>query len=193
MNGSRTPGQRAGLTRAAVLAGARDLLAERGLEALTMRTLAARLGVRPNALYSHVTSKSALLDDLLDELLAEVEAPPPDLDNPSAGLHRLMASTYDVLLTHPDLVPLYLARRGARGPNAQRLGDIMLALLARAGVTGDDAREARRVLIVYTIGFAAFVTSPPLEPSGPVTPSVEEFVDNFHAGLGWLLAGITAP
>lgn len=176
-----------------MLAAARDLLAQRGLAALTMRTLAKRLRVSPNALYSHVASKNALLDDLLDALLAEVREPPPDLEEPGSGLHALMASTYAVLLTHPDLVPLYLARRGARGPNAQRLGDVMLALLARAGVTGDDALEARRVLIVYTIGFAAFVTSPPLEPSGHAAPSAADLVENFHAGLRWLLAGITAP
>lgn len=112
----RTPGQRAGLTRPAVLAAARELLAAGGLEALTMRALADRLHVAPNALYSHVAGKTALIDELLDELLALVEAPPEDVADPRAGLHRVMASTYDVRLAHADLVPLYLARQGARGP-----------------------------------------------------------------------------
>ena len=113
----------------------------------------------PNALYSHVVSKTTLVDDVL----AGVEAPVPDVEDPSAGLHDVMASTYRVLLAHPDLVPLYLARQGARGPNAQRLGDIMLRLLDGAVLSGPRAREARRVLIVYTIGFAAFTTRPPID------------------------------
>ena len=185
------PGQRAGLSRARVLAAARELLAERGLEAVTMRALAQRLGVRPNALYSHVASKTALIDDVLDEVLAEVD-PAPDLEDPTAGLHALMASTYHVLLAHADLVPLYLARQGARGPNAQRLGEIMLALLQRAGVSGPRVREARRVLIVYTIGFAAFATRPSFEPTGDHQLSPGEMLDNFESGLRWLLAGIAA-
>ncbi len=175
-----------------MLAAAHQLLAERGLEALTMRGLAERLDVAPNALYSHVPSKTALIDDVLDDVLAEVEAPTGDVEDPHAGLHSLMASTYEVLLAHADLIPLYLARQGARGPNAQRLGDIMLTLLADAGVTGTRAREALRVLIVYTIGFAAFTTRPPIDAgAGPELPA-EEVRGNFDSGLRWLLAGIAA-
>lgn len=187
METARLPGQRAGLTRDRVLAAAREELADGGSDALTMRALAERLGVRPNALYSHVESKTALIDDLLDDALAEVEAPDPVAQpraaDPVDTMHALMASTHAVLLAHPELVPLYLARRGARGPNAQRLGEFMLALLDRAGVTGPEAREALRVLIAYTIGFAAFVTGESREPA-------DELVGNFDRGLGWLLAGI---
>jgi AcrR family transcriptional regulator len=180
---SRSPGQRAGLTHVAVLTAASELLVEEGLAALTMRAVAARLGVAPNALYSHVPNKTALLDDVLDHALAQVTPPAPDGD-PGEGLHELLVATRAVLLDRPDLAPHYLARQGARGPNAQLLGDIMLALLARAGVTGDDAREALRVLIVYTIGFAA------LGSGGPLT--VDETGRSFDRGLRWLLAGITA-
>jgi len=176
-----------------VLVAARELLAERGLEALTMRALAERLQVSPNALYSHVAGKTALIDEILDGVLAEVEAPPADLEDPVAGLDSLMASTYGVLLAHAELVPLYLARQGARGPNAQRLGDVMLALLARAGVTGRRAREALRVLLVYTIGFAAFATRPPIEASGAREPPSAEMLAAFDSGLGWLLTGIVSP
>jgi len=170
-------------------------LAEQGVEALTMRRVAKRLDVTPNALYSHVPSKTALLDDVLDDVLASVQAPARDIDDPSVGLHQLMTSAYHVLLTHPGLVPLYLARQGARGLNAQRLGDTTTTLLARAGVRGQAAGEALRVLIVYTIGFAAFATRAPIEASDdrPLTP--EQLLGNFTNGLRWLLEGIlhTAP
>jgi TetR/AcrR family tetracycline transcriptional repressor len=187
---SRTPGQRAGLTRARVLAAARAQLAEHGLNGLTMRALALRLGVSPNALYSHVASKTALVDDVLDDVLGEVRAPGAEVEQPSEGLHALMRSTYEVLLAHADLVPVYLARQGARGPNAQRLGNVMLGLLAREGLTGPPARAALRVLVVYTIGFAAFAAgSPPAGADEPRPPDTE-LAANFDSGLRWLLAGI---
>lgn len=189
----RSPGQRAGLTRARVLAGAREILAEQGLAALTMRSLARRLDVSPNALYSHVENKMALVDDVLDDVLGEVKAPAPSVEDPRWGLHALMASTYDVLLAHRDLVPLYLARQGARGANAQRLGEIVLTLLARQGVSGPRAREALRVLIVYTIGFTAFATQAPLMPENEQKPPTGELATNFQSGLQWLLDGIAAP
>lgn len=188
MNTARTPGQRAGLTRAAVLAAARTLLTDGGADALTMRALARRLAVAPNALYSHVGSKTQLLDDLLDDLLASVQAPDPDALDPVAGLAALMASTYTVLTAHPNLVPAYLARQGARGPNAVRLGDLMDTLLTRTGVTGAATAQARRVLIVHTIGFAAFATSA-AGTDRPIPP--EESRQNFAQSLQWLLTGIT--
>ncbi len=105
-----------------------------------------------------------------------------------AGLRELLVSTYDVLLAHPDLVPLYLARQGARGVNAQRLGDVMTGLLAEAGVVGTTARDTLRVLVVHAIGLAAFGSEP--QAGGGLTAA--DLRATFLAGLEWLLAGITA-
>ncbi|MGH8965789.1 MAG: TetR/AcrR family transcriptional regulator [Actinomycetes bacterium] len=182
---SRGPGRRAGLTRDAVLDAATELLLERA--PVTMRAVAQRLGVAPNALYSHVANKTDLVDGVLDRVLVQVEAPPPGPDaDPAAALHRLMASTHEVLLRHPQLVPDFLSRQGARGANAQRLGDVALAHLAAAGITGDVAGEALRVLIIHTIGSAAFV--------GPDESPVPEAAlrRTFDRGLRWLLTGILA-
>jgi TetR/AcrR family tetracycline transcriptional repressor len=187
----RSPGQRAGLTREAVLAGAQAALAEGGVDALSMRRLARRLGVAPNALYSHVANRDDLVDALLDDTLSEVEAPDPARVDWRRGIETIMRSTYDVLLAHPDLVPLYVARRGARGPNAVALGEKMLALFARGGIEGDPATEALRTLIVHTIGFAAFATGAPLTPAeSTLTREALELL--FARSLSWLLDGIAA-
>jgi TetR/AcrR family tetracycline transcriptional repressor len=185
----RTPGQRAGLTREAVLAEARAALATHGIEALSMRRLAQRLGVAPNALYSHVAGRDDLIDALLDDTLEEVRAPDPRRGEWRAGIETIMRRTYAVLLAHPDLVPLYVARRGARGPRAVALGEAMLAMLARGGIEGDPAIEAMRTLIVHTIGFAAFATGAPLQPAeSTLTPKALEAL--FARSLSWLLDGI---
>lgn len=172
-----------------MLAAARDLTAERGLAAVTMRALAARLGVAPNALYSHVASRSDLVDALLDDVLAAVRVPAPDAPDPVAALRDVMVSTYEVLRCHSDLVPLYLARQGARGPNARALGEAMTGLLARVAVEGTAARDAVRVLVVHAIGLAAVGAGP---DGGDAGLSPDELRATFLLGLDWLLAGITA-
>jgi TetR/AcrR family tetracycline transcriptional repressor len=185
----RTPGQRAGLTREAVLAAARAALAEDGVDGLSMRRLARRLGVAPNALYSHVANRDDLIDALLDDTLSEVHAPDPTRGDWRRGIETIMRRTYDVLLAHPDLVPLYVARRGARGPRAVALGEAMLQMLARGGVEGERAREAMRALIIHTIGFAAFGAQEPLRESTLTPKAVEQ---HFAQSLRWLLDGIAA-
>jgi TetR/AcrR family tetracycline transcriptional repressor len=185
----RTPGQRAGLTRESVLAEARAALARDGIEALSMRRLAQRLGVAPNALYSHVAGRDDLIDALLDDTLGEVRAPDPQRGDWREGIETIMRRTYAVLLAHPDLVPLYVARRGARGPRAIALGEAMLQMLSRGGIEGDAATEAMRTLIVHTIGFAAFATGDALPPGqSTLTPKALETL--FARSLSWLLDGI---
>jgi len=61
------------LTRQRVVAEALTLIAQDGVPALTMRALAARLGVVPAALYRHVPGKERLQDLVLDGVLAEVD------------------------------------------------------------------------------------------------------------------------
>jgi AcrR family transcriptional regulator len=60
------------LTRERVVAEALTVIAQEGVGALTMRTLAARLGVVPGALYRRVRNKEQLQDLVLDGVLAEV-------------------------------------------------------------------------------------------------------------------------
>ena len=163
-----------------MLAAARELVTEQGAEALSMRAVARRLGVAPNALYSHVAGRTDLVDQLLDDLLAAVRTTAPGAD-PEAGIETIMTSSYRTLTAHPELVPLYLQRQGARGPNAVALGEVLDALLARAGV--EDVPDARRALIVHAIGFAAFAGSDVLPADMPATA--------FTKSLRWLLAGMT--
>jgi AcrR family transcriptional regulator len=138
----------------AVLAEARRVSEREGVEQLTMRRLAEGSGVAPNALYSHFADKSALLDALMDSLLADVEVPALDEVNWREGLLDLMRSTRRFLLRHADLLPQFLSRP-RRGPNATRLGEETLKLLARAGLGGVEAIDALRILLIYTFGFVA--------------------------------------
>jgi TetR/AcrR family transcriptional regulator, tetracycline repressor protein len=69
-----------------------------------------------------------------------------------------MATTYDVLLVHGDLVPLYLARQGARVPRPNA-SVRLCSPFSHAKAWGPRASEALRVLVAYTIAGSQF--SPP--------------------------------
>jgi TetR/AcrR family transcriptional regulator, tetracycline repressor protein len=211
----RGAGQRAGLSRGAVLTAARRIADDEGVDHLTMRRLAGELGVMPNALYTYVPDKEALLDALLDDLLADIDPGDPTGEDWRDGLVRVMDASRRLLLAHPQLAPVFLARP-ALGPNAARLGEITLALLRRGGVEGERAVEALRVLLVYSLGFAAFQA--PRLPGDPGARSARAEAafaglpedrfprmhglagdlagpttdHQFHTGLRWLLDGIAA-
>lgn len=207
----RGPGERAGLSRHSILEAARGIVEREGLAALTMRRLAEHLGVRPNAIYSHFTDKSALIDALLDDLIADVPVPARQADW-AEGIVDLMRATRSLLLAHAELIPLFLSRPMS-GPNAMRLGEVTLKLLERAGLRGQDAIAALRILLVYAFGFAA-QEAPRLADPEPGKrqadskaafqaagdlPKVSQLADDlsrhpgdetFDKGLKWLIAGI---
>ncbi len=170
-----------------MLSAAARLLDEGGVDALTMRALARSLAVAPNSLYSHVADKDALLDALLDEVLADV-TPARAGTRPVAELHRLMLSTYEVLLAHPHLVPLFVTRRGARGPHAVRLGRETDDLLRRAGLAEPAVVPARTVLVVHTIGMAAFSAG---SRDAVALTAGQASGQTFADSLRWLLVGMT--
>ena len=190
MSTSRGPGQRAGLDTVQVLAAARAVLRQDGVQALSLRAVARRLGVAPNTLYSHVAGKDDLLDLVLDDVLGGVAVPAEEevQRDPWGAVRAIMLDSYDVLLAHPGLVPAYLDRQGARGVQARRLGVVTMRALGNAGLDEVAAREAIRVLIVNTVGFAAFSARP--DGAGPGAIGADELRRNFENGLDWLLAGI---
>ncbi|HEV2870673.1 MAG TPA: TetR/AcrR family transcriptional regulator [Actinomycetota bacterium] len=211
----RTAGQRAGLSREAVLGAARRVADDQGVDHLTMRRLAAELGVTPNALYTYLPDKEALLDALVDDLLGGIETGDPAEGDWRDGLARVMDASRRLLLAHPRLVPVFLARPGL-GPNAARLGELSFQLLRRGGLEGDRAVEAFRVLLAYSLGFAAF-QAPRLEADDGARAETAQGVfaglpedrfpemrrlagplagpttgRHFHTGLRWLLDGVSA-
>lgn len=136
-----------------MVTAAREILHSEGLAAVSMRHVAARLAVAPNALYSHVADKDALIDLLIDAAMDGIEAP---TRGPWRGrVAKILSETRTALLAHGDLVPLCLSRQ-TTGPNALRLGEAILAALHAGGIRGEAGVRALQVLLVHTIGATAF-------------------------------------
>jgi TetR/AcrR family tetracycline transcriptional repressor len=140
-----------------VVAAARRIAAQEGVESMSMRRLAGALGVMPNALYTYFPDKAAILDAVLDDLLGEVESPRPRVGWRQA-LVSLMSSYRRLLLTQPGLIALTVSRPMV-GPNALRLREDMLTLLRRGALDDADTVNAFLALFAYTTGFVAFETA----------------------------------
>src|SRR5215217_694192 len=145
------------LTRQRVVAEALAVIAEDGAQALTMRSLAARLGVVPSALYHHVGNKEQLQDLLLDGVLAEVDVH-LDPSQPWTEQLKLLAHRLrQVLEDHPGVAAI-LKTRDPLGPHSLALAEAFLLPLQAAGFADREAGLAFSLLVDYTIGFA--VSSP---------------------------------
>ena len=104
------PPARPPLSRDRVVAEAMALADEHGLEALSMRALAGRLGVEAMSLYHHVASKEALLDAMVDAVFGELHLPVVGGDW-RVELRARSVSGRTVLLRHPWAVGLMASRR----------------------------------------------------------------------------------
>src|SRR5262249_23311455 len=128
------------LDRDRIVAAALELMDAIGVDGLTMRVLADKLGVTAGSLYRHVRDKDELVGLLADELSAQV--PLPDERLPWDEALRAAARGYRrVLLSHRDAARL-LASTPPTGPRRLRQIEALLARLAAAGFDGRDAAWA---------------------------------------------------
>jgi AcrR family transcriptional regulator len=141
------------LTRDRVVAEALMVISADGAAALSMRSLATRLGVVPAALYRHVGSKEQLYDLILDGVLAEVDCQ-NDPALPWAGQVTALARRLRAVLEdHPGIAAL-LKTRDPVSPASLALAEAFLAPLQAAGLPGRQAALAFRLIYDYTLGFA---------------------------------------
>jgi TetR/AcrR family transcriptional regulator, tetracycline repressor protein len=153
-------GERARLTRAAVVDQALALADKSGLDALTIRKLATELGVTPMALYWHFHGKDELLDGLVDRLWGEVDAT-VDRDAPwTEQIRGLFESLLKVLRAHPA-APELLQHSKKQGGAQLDVTELALDILRTAGFSPEDASFAARAAL-WT-GIALVMSEPGIE------------------------------
>src|SRR6266581_7030969 len=105
MAATATAGQRAAprtpLSRQRVHRAALEFVDANGLAALSMHKLGAELGVQGMSLYSHVASKDALLDGIVEAMTWEAEMPLADGTDWRDALRHLAREIRAVILRHP--------------------------------------------------------------------------------------------
>ncbi len=138
------------LNRDRVVAAAIELADEGGLDAITMRTLGDRLGVKAASLYNHVSGKEDVLEGMTDWATAQIDTSADDGDW-RAAMRRRAVSARACFERHAWAGPLIDSRH--QGPATIEYADRVLGVLLGAGFSATQAANAFVILDSYIYGF----------------------------------------
>lgn len=204
--GAGRTGRRAwgSISRDQVIDTATEIVSAGGYDQMTIRSLAAELGVAPMSLYRHVRDKNDLLNEVVDRLLDAAWQPLSSERDWRAWITEAADNLRRFLVTQPAALHVYLSHP-VLTPTAVTRMRAMLRVLCQA--TGDEhqARQGYAAIQTYTLGFAALESSranweashqTAVNDSAP-TELVDELAAyttprQFAEGLGYLLDGVVA-
>jgi AcrR family transcriptional regulator len=164
MVGGRTG--RVPLSRERVLTAAVEVADAGGVSALTIRSLADELGVKPMSVYHYVANKDEILDAIVDLVFDEIELPQVGGAWP-AEMRRRAISARQVLRRHPWAIAL-LQSRTSPGPATLRHHNAFIGTLREAGFSVAMAAHAFAVIDSFVYGFALSEAALPIHGPEPV-------------------------
>jgi AcrR family transcriptional regulator len=134
--GAARPKER--LTRERIVDAAMDLMAEKGYDAVSMRSLARALDTGQASLYAHVANREELDQLVIDRICSEMDVPEPDPENWAEQLKQVLRDCLGLYRAHPGTA------RAAMGmiPTQEgglRIAEGMLAICIRGGVSPQAA------------------------------------------------------
>ncbi len=154
----RTP-----LSKARLLAAAVEIADAEGVGAVTMRRVSAAVDVEAMSLYHHLPGKEALLDGLVDTVVAEIAQHSGAIDEVALDwqgiLRRRFLAARTVMLRHP-WAPALLGSRTSIPPSAYVIFEALLATLVEAGFSYHLAHRALHSLGSMPLGFAQELFNP---------------------------------
>jgi AcrR family transcriptional regulator len=179
-----------------IVTAALELSASTPLERVSMRALAARLGVPVMTIYNYVPNKAALHELVQNRILADVVVPTTDAGPWDERMRVLQREARAAVARH---VGVRFASGIAESAEATRLADGVLDILASAGFEPDDIPLAFTALFTFMLGQVevdamtrAASADRPVDlqmPTGVDPPVLDEA---FEYGFDLLLAGLAA-
>lgn len=183
------------LDRDGIIAAALALVRRGEERHLSMRRLAAELGVPTMTLYGYVDGRDEVIAWVGDALLAELWHPSiPAWPAWDVWILDCAERLLGLLQAHPIVLERYL-RRPMATPHALERMEAMLEVLERAGFPEQLASSIYAAIHTYTIGFAALEAHRRGSASGgPPSPREAELAgfvthEQFRASIGYLLRG----
>lgn len=151
--GREPVGRRPGLTREQVLTAAMAIIDDGGVDGLTMRRLGKALDRNPMAIYRHAMDKDALLDGVVELVVADFRVTPADDDGPIDWENALRDTAHAfriAALAHPNVLPTVVTRSLSgplvlRPPGMLRPLEELLELFSGAGFDEHGALHAARL------------------------------------------------
>jgi AcrR family transcriptional regulator len=139
-------------SRAAIAAAAVALADAEGVDAVTMRRMAAELGMGTMSLYNYVPTKDHLVQLMIDQVGGEYRYPRRPPRDFRAAIVDLARQGRDITRRHPWL-PRVMHRPPAMGPNAVRYVDYFLGLLAGSGLDTGTKMEVLGMINGFAISY----------------------------------------
>ena len=173
---------KAPLSEDAVVDAALAILKADGLEAVTMRRVAAALDTGAASLYVYVSGREGLLQAMLARVTATIELESPSPSCWRAQLHSLLQRMHDVLVAHPGIAAMTLAD----SPTTEAvlgLTENLLGILLAGRLDPQDAAWACVIFVLLVMATAR--EDEVRRPSGS-DDNGRELVDELHqtfAGL----------
>jgi AcrR family transcriptional regulator len=191
------------LSRASILDAGLELLDEGGPTALSMRTLAQRLGVTATAIYYHYAGREELLESVVDRVCGRIIDPVPAEGPWDDRLRALMSALVDEACAHPAVATWTITNYARKRP-VLRIHELMLSILRSAGFDAATAMEIKGVLLRFCVGHLALRAAadgprwdelpddefPEHQAAGPAIDAFDPEA-NFRTGIDILLAGFT--
>jgi AcrR family transcriptional regulator len=144
---------KAPLSAEVVVDAALAILQSEGLEAVTMRRVAAALDTGAASLYVYVSGREGLLQAMLDRVITTIELEPPDPAHWRDQLHSLLQRMHRALVAHPGIAALTLADP----PTTEAvllLTENLLGILLAGRVDAQDAAWACDIFVLLVTAAA---------------------------------------
>ncbi len=145
------------LKREHIVSTSLKLVDREGLKALSMRRLGAELGVDPMAVYYHIPNKEALLDAIVEAVMAEIDL---SVDHPAdPPEERILCAAFayrDVMLAHANALPILISH-GPSTAAALRPVELLTGILRDAGLPPGEAFSGMNVIAAAVRGFAGMI------------------------------------
>ncbi|BDZ64611.1 TetR/AcrR family transcriptional regulator [Agromyces mangrovi Wang et al. 2018] len=165
---------RKSLSRERIITAAVSVADRGGIEAVSMRSVAAELGVEAMSLYHHVANKDAVLDSLADWAFRQISA--PDVDEPwRPAMGDRARSARSVLVEHPWAIGM-IEGRPRPGTPLLRNFDRVLGCLLSSGFSAALATHLFSTIDAYVYGFALTESTLPFTPGDGAEMSFAEGV-----------------
>ncbi len=157
------------LSRDHILDTAFEIVETEGVERLTVRALAAKLGVAVTAIYWHVGDKHAVLDGLVERIIAQLGPVKVRGRQPDDRIMSIGRSLRQTLLRQPDLVAI-VHRQGRTAALFQPARRVLVRELSVAGLDGADAALAVQAILNLVIGSVLVDRQLERQPAQQQTP-----------------------
>ena len=197
------PGPRRSISQADIVGSAFEILEQKGFAAVSVRGVAAALGLTPTAMYTYFPSKNALLRAMVEQVLSTL-----DLDAASDAavpwrdrVHALAAELRARLAEHTGAIVL-VTSGPLDGPHARALTESLIAGFTSERMPLADAARAAHAVRAQVLGAAALDAAERADGASvaaertalwtedtahPLTEAAESLEADDDAGFAWAL------